>query len=82
MFIFYALFFVFFTFLCWIVLQLLFYRGFFSFGSQKKVVAGRVRQVVVLYSNDWMGICLGGLSIGRFTEVVFRTGLTVTLTVN
>ena len=46
------------------------------------MVAGRVRQVVVLYSNDWMGICLGGLSIGRFTEVVFRTGLTVTLTVN
>ena len=29
------------------------------------MVAGRVRQVVVLYSNDCMGICLGGLSIGR-----------------
>ena len=42
----------------------------FSFGRQKKVVAGRVRQVVVLYSNDCMGICLGGLSIGRLRRVV------------
>ena len=31
----------------------------------KKVVTGRVRQVVVLYSNDCMGICSGGPSIGR-----------------
>ena len=46
------------------------------------MVAGRVRHVVVLYSNDWMGICLGRLSIGRCTEVVFRTSLTVTLSVN
>ena len=42
----------------------------FSFGRQKKVVAGRVRQVVVLYSNDCMGICWGGLSIGRLRRVV------------
>ena len=47
-----------------------FRQNFFSFGRQKKVVAGRVRQVVVLYSNDCMGICLGGLSIGRYRRVV------------
>ena len=27
-------------------------------------VAGRVRQVVVLYSNNCKGICMDGLSIG------------------
>ena len=34
------------------------------------MVAGRVRQVVVLYSNDCRGICLGGLSTGRLRRVV------------
>ena len=29
------------------------------------MVTGRVRQVVVLYSNDRMGNGLGGLSVGR-----------------
>ena len=43
------------------------------------MVAGRVRQVLVLYSNDWTGIRLGRLSIGFFTEVLVRTGLTVML---
>ena len=43
---------------------------FFSFGGQKKVVAGRVRQVVVLYSKDCMGIGMGGLNIGRLRRVV------------
>ena len=33
------------------------------------MVAGRIRQVVVLYSNDCMGIGLGGLSVGRFRQV-------------
>ena len=46
---------------------------FFSFGGQKKAVAGRVRQVVVLYSNVCMGIGLGGLwsssTSGRRIEV-------------
>ena len=42
---------------------------FFSFGGQK-VVASRVRQVVVLDSNDCMGIGLSGLSIGRLRRVV------------
>ena len=42
------------------------------------MVGSHVRQVVVaLDSNDWTGICLGGLSIGRFTEVVISTSLTV-----
>ena len=43
---------------------------FFFIWETKKVVAGRVRQVVVLYSNDCMGICSGGPSIGRLIEVV------------
>ena len=34
------------------------------------MVAGRIRQVIVLYSNDCMGICLGKLSIGRLRRVV------------
>ena len=37
------------------------------------MVAGHVRQLVVLYSNDCMEICLGGLSVGglgRLIEVV------------
>ena len=36
----------------------------------KKVVAGCVKQVVVLYSNDCVGIRLGGLSLGRLRQVV------------
>ena len=38
-------------------------RVFFHL-EDKKVVAGRVRQVVIFYKNDCMGICLDGLSIG------------------
>ena len=41
-----------------------FRRAFFHLGDRIKV-AGRVRQVVVLYSNDCKGICLDGVSIGR-----------------
>ena len=37
--------------------------------------------MVALDSNDWTGICLGRLSIGRFTEVLVWTGLTVMLKV-
>ena len=29
------------------------------------MVAGRIRQVVVLYSNNFMGLGLGGHSIGH-----------------
>ena len=43
----------------------------------KKVVAGCVRQVIVLYSNDCMRICLSGLSIDRLIELVIRTGLII-----
>ena len=60
-----CLMFFFFPFLGWVK----FYSGCFSqaffIWETKKVVAGRVRQVVVLYSNDFMGICFGGLSICR-----------------
>ena len=38
--------------------------------STKKVIACRIRQVVALYSNDCMGICLGGPSTGRLRRVV------------
>ena len=34
------------------------------------MVVGRVKQVVVLYSNDCMGIHLGGLGIGRLRREV------------
>ena len=37
------------------------FRQVFFIWETKKVVAGRVRQVVVLYSSNCMGICLGGL---------------------
>ena len=37
-------------------------RFFFHLGD--KVVAGHVRQVVFLYSIDFMGVYVGGLSTG------------------
>ena len=51
--------------------------GFFHLGGKKKAVAGCIRQAVVLYSSNCMGICLDGLSIARLTEVVVSTGFTV-----
>ena len=44
-------------------------EGYFPLGD-KKVVAGHIRLVVVLYSNDCTRICLGGLRIGCLTVVV------------
>ena len=44
-------------------------KTFFHLGD-KKVVAAHVKQVVVLYSNDCMGIHSGGLSIGHLRQVV------------
>ena len=35
--------------------------------------------LVAIDSNDWTGICLGGLSSGRLTEMVVWTDLTVML---
>ena len=52
------------------------FTSFFSFGSQIKWL------LIALNSNDWMGICLGRLSIARFTEVVVWTGFTVMLHIN
>ena len=37
----------------------------FFFLGTKKVVADGIRQVVVLHSNNCMGICSGRLSTGR-----------------
>ena len=34
------------------------------------MAAGHVTQVVILYSNNCMRICLDGLTSGRLTEVV------------
>ena len=39
------------------------------------MVAGCVRQVVVLYSNGFMGIGLGELSIGRLRWSSYRGGV-------
>ena len=47
-----------------------FRQGFFFIWKTKQVVAGRVRQLVVLHSNDCSGICLSRLSIGRLRQVV------------
>ena len=56
--------------ICWVkVCSDCFKQVFFHFGD-KKVVAGCVRQVVVLYSNNCMGICLGRLSAGRLRLVI------------
>ena len=54
-------------------------KKFFEVWETKKVVAGCIRQVVVIYSNDCIRICLGGLSIGHLRQVVICTGLTVIL---
>ena len=42
----------------------------FFIWETKKVVAGHVKRMIVLYSNGCTGICLGGLSIGRLRQVV------------
>ena len=44
--------------------------SFFFIWETKKVVAGHIRQVVILYSTDCKGICLGRLSIGCLRRVV------------
>ena len=41
------------------------FRQVFFIWETKKVVAGRVRHVDVLHSNNCMGICMGRLRIGR-----------------
>ena len=65
-FIFYAFFLMFVSYffarLCFTMVVL---DGLFFIWETKKVVTGRVRQVVVLYSKDCSRICLGRLSIGR-----------------
>ena len=43
--------------------------SFFFILETKKVITGPVRQVVILYSNDCMGIGLGRLSIGHHRQV-------------
>ena len=42
----------------------------FSIWETKKVVAGHVKQVGVLYSINCIGVCLGGLRIGCLRQVV------------
>ena len=44
-------------------------RSFYKWHT-KKVAAGCVRQVIILYSNNHMGICFGGFSIGHLRQVV------------
>ena len=62
---------VFFTFLCCVkFFSGCFRRGFFFIWETKKVVAGCIGWVVNLYSNNCVGICLDGLSIGRLRWVV------------
>ena len=65
----------FFAFLHWISFVVVVLDRFFFFFIWDSVVAGQIRQVVVLYSNNWIGICLGRLSIGHFTEMVVCNAL-------
>ena len=48
-------------------------RVFFHL-EDKKVVAGRVRQVVIFYKNDCMGICFDGLTIGCLNRFDYNSG--------
>ena len=59
-----------FAFLGWTEFVLVVLDRPFFIWKTKKVVTDRVRQVVVLHSNDCTEICLGGLSIDRLRQVV------------
>ena len=48
--------------------------GLLFIWETKKVVAGHIRQAVVLYSKDYTRICLSGLSIGHLRGVVVLQG--------
>ena len=48
--------------------------GLLFIWETKKVVAGHIRQAVVLYSKDYTRICLSGLSIGHLRRVVVLQG--------
>ena len=52
---------------------------FLNLGDKKKLL---LLALVVLYSNNCMEICLGGLTIGRLRRVVVWTGLPVTTSLN
>ena len=62
------------SFLCWIKFCSGYFRQIFFILGTKKVVTGCVRQLVVLYSNDCMGIGLGGFSTGCLKWVVVLWG--------
>ena len=59
-----------FPFLRWVKFGSGCFRRDFFYVRDKKVVAGRVRQVVFLHRNDCMGICLGELIIVLYRRVV------------
>ena len=59
-----------FAFLCWIKFLVVLLDRLFFIWKTKKVVAGHIKQVAVLYCSDRMGICLGRLSIGYLRQVV------------
>ena len=46
------------------------FRQVFFIWETKKLVTGHVRQVVILYSNDCTGLCLGRLGICCLRQVV------------
>ena len=69
--IFYALLlYVSFPFLHWVKFCNDCFRQVFFIWETIKVVASRVRQMVVLYIKNCMGICLGGLINGPLRRVV------------
>ena len=50
------------------------YRQAYFHMGDKKMVAGLVRRVAILHSNDCTGIHLGGLSIGHLKWSSYRGG--------
>ena len=58
-----------FTFLRWVKFCGGCFRQVFFIWETKKAVADPVRRLVVLYSNDRIGTCMGGLSVGRLRRV-------------
>ena len=50
------------------------FRQTFFIWETMKVVAGCVRLVIILHSNNCTGICLGELYIGHLRQVVILQG--------
>ena len=62
-----------FSFLCWVKVCMVVLDSFFFKLEDKILVSVCLRQVVVLYSNSFMVINLGGLNVGCLARVVLQS---------